>query len=215
MSPETNDPYYVLLADVVHSRDIERRADFESRLAATFESLNREKSDVLATPLSPMKGLDEFGCVLTAVAPVVDVILGILNATHPVSVRFAVANGGIDVGLGRDTVAEMDGPAFHRASELLEQLKENDLRVAVDTGSSVDALAATSLNFLTLQRMSLTSRQLEVVRAYDRHGTQPDAANELDISQQAVSKTLRDVDYRRLAALEELTRAGLKETYDD
>ncbi len=214
MSEDEVTDYYVVLADVVGSRRIERRSEFQSQLETAFDTINRVEDASLATPLSPMKGVDEFGCVLTEIGPVVDIILGILDHAHPVGVRFAISNGGIDVGLSRDTVAEMDGPAFHRASELLELLKENELHVLMDTGKPYDELAVTALNFLTLRKLSLTPRQLNVILAYERQGTQSGVADELDITQQSVSKTLRNVDYNRVALLREKTRRSLEDLYD-
>lgn len=213
MTDQNGPDRFVVLADVVGSRGIEDRNAFEADLEAAFESLNREQADSLTTPLSRMKGVDEFGCVLESLHPLPGVVSELLVRTHPVCARFAVATGAIDVGLGRDSVAEMDGPAFHAASELLEGLEGEGLYVGIDTGRPQDDLAAAALNFLVLHQTSMTERQVEIGRAYERHGTQSDAAAALGITQQAVSKALTDADYERGVALRRMIEHGLEGSY--
>lgn len=114
----------VLLADVVQSRRIENRERFSKRLQDTFGEVNAAEQKWLDVPLTTMKGVDEFGCVLTHRAPLPDVIVPLQRAAHPFGIRIGLATGEIDVGHGSETVAKMDGPAFHDASALLEELRE-------------------------------------------------------------------------------------------
>lgn len=205
---------YVVLADVVGSRDIDDRDAFEARLRTAFDHVNEAEAEYVSTPLTHMKGIDEFGCVLTSAAAVPDLASGLLDRIHPTRVRFAVASGDIDVGDDRETVAEMDGPAFHRASELLETLASNELYAAVDTGKDADGLFAAALNLLLLEREDLTERQVEVILAYERHGTQTEVGEALGLKQQAVSKTLRRANYERRREIRRGLRRALEAVYD-
>lgn len=197
---ETNDRY-VVLSDVVGSRGIDDRERFESGLKTAFETANRSYDQSLVVPFSQMKGIDEFGCVLADISALPPVISTLLNHTHPVGVRFGVASGAIDVGVNETSVAEMDGPAFHRASEILERLKNDGLYVGLDTGQRYDDLASAALNLLVLHELSLSRRQVETILAYESHGTQSDAAAHLEVSQQAVSDALQKADYYRIETL--------------
>lgn len=208
------DARYVVLVDIVGSRDIEDRAAFERRLEAALEYVNDAEHDRIATPFTQMKGIDEFGGVLTAVSPVPDVVAGILDRIYPTQARFAIASGDIDVGTGSETVAEMDGPAFHRASSLLEGVEGSRLYVDVDTGREVDGVFAAALNLLVMGRDGLTERQVEVSLAYERYGTQARAGEELGLGQQAVSNSLRRADYMRRREVRRGLRAALEAVYD-
>lgn len=205
---------YVVLVDLVRSRDIADREVFESRLERALAHVNEAERTHLSTPLSRMKGIDEFGCVLTELAPLPDVLTGLLDRIHPMLGRFGVAAGEIDVGASRATVATMDGPAFHRASELLTTAEERDLFVGVDTGSPVDGLLASALNLLVLSRRGLTERQVEVILAYEEHGTQDEAADALGLSQQSVSKSLGRAGYASRTQIRAELRAALEAVYD-
>lgn len=208
------DAQYVLLVDVVGSRDIEDRAAFETRLEDALEYVNDAERESISTPFTQMKGIDEFGGVLTEVSPVPDVVSRILDRIHPTRARFALASGDIDVGTGSETVAEMDGPAFHRASTLLDDIEESGLYVDVDTEREIDGVFAAALNLLVIGREDLTERQVEVILAYERHGTQARAGEELGLRQQAVSNSLRRANYMRRREVRRGLRRALEAVYD-
>lgn len=207
-------PQYVVLADIIESRHIDDRELFETRLANAFEYVNKSEYSHISTPFTQMKGVDEFGCVLTDIHPVVDIISGILDRIYPTYARFGIASGEIDIGANRQTVAEMDGPAFHRASALLEQAEENGLFVGVQTDRQADRLVASALNLLLLERESLTERQMEVILAYEACGTQSKAGANLGLGQQAVSNLLRRANYTRRKQIRKTIRETVQEIYD-
>jgi DNA-directed RNA polymerase specialized sigma24 family protein len=209
--PETR---YVVLVDIIDSREIHDREAFESRLKDAFEHVNEAERETISTPLTQMKGIDEFGCVLTRLSPVPDIVSAILDRIHPSRARFAIASGAIDVGTGRETVAEMDGPAFHRASTLLDDIEDSGLYVAVDTDKETDGLVANALNLLLIEREHLTERQVEVILAYERHGTQSAAGEELGLRQQTVSNALHRANYMRRTKIRRRLREALETVYD-
>lgn len=205
---------YVTLVDVVDSREIRDRDAFEERLTDALAAVNDAERDSIATPFTQMKGIDEFGCVLTRLSALPDVVAALLDRIHPATARFGVASGDIDVGEGSDTVAEMDGPGFHRASELLDAVEDAGLYVDVDTGRAADGLVASALDLLLLEREGLTERQVEVALAYEAHGTQTAAGDALGLEQQAVSKTLQRANYARRRRIRANLRRALEATYD-
>lgn len=208
-----DDSRYVVLVDLVGSREIEDRSAFEARLDDALAHVNAAEESHLATPLTKMKGIDEFGCVLTGMAPLPDLIPALLDRIHPTLARFGIASGGIDVGRDSDTVAEMDGPAFHRASELLDSLERDGLFARVETDTAADGLVSSALNLLVLEREGLTDRQVEMILAYERHGTQTSAGDALGVPQQAVSETLRRANYERRRTIRAELHAALEAVY--
>lgn len=214
MPPTTPSPRYVVLADVVASRDIDNRSAFQERLFEALDAVNDSYSDAIHTDFEVIKGIDEFGGVLRKFAPVYEVIATILSRIHPVSVRFGIASGEFDVDAEAASVAELDGRPFHRADELLAATESDDLYAAVDTGSPIDPLVSNNLNLLLVAREHLTEHQVTVERAYERHGTQSAAAAELDIPQQSVSKALQRADYDRRKKLRKTLRDALEAVYD-
>lgn len=214
MTSTTHSPRYVVLADVVASREIDDRAAFQERLFEALDAVNDSYSDATYTDFEVIKGVDEFGGVLRKLAPVYEIIAAILNRIHPVRVRFGIASGEFDVDAETASLAGLDGQPFHRADELLEATESDDLYAAVDTGSPVDPLVSNNLNLLLVAREHLTEHQVTVERTYERHGTQSAAAAELDVPQQSVSKALQRADYHRRQKLRRTLRNALEAVYD-
>ncbi len=204
---------FVVLADVIGSREIEDRTAFREQLTATLDRVNAEYGEAIAAPFERIKGLDEFGGVLVGLGPIAGILETILNGIHPGRVRVGIASGGIDVGQLEEGVAALDGPAFHRADEAIADAGDADLYVAVDTDRPADPLVVAVLNFLYLVRERRTARQIEIVEAYERHGTQVAAADALGIPQQAVSQALDRANYYRVRTIRERFERGIAAIY--
>lgn len=206
---------YVVLADVVESRDVSDRDSLRSTLSETLAYVNETHRASIDTAFERIKGIDEFGGVLAELTPVYDVIADVLNGIHPVRARFAVAGGRVDVSEATDSISEMDGPAFHRADQLLSEVESADLYAAVDAGRAIDPLVSNNVNLLLMYRERLTDRQIEIVRAYERHGTQSAAAEDLGVRQQTVSKTLDRAGYGRTKRIRTHLRETLEAVYGE
>ena len=194
---------YVLLGDVVSSRDIDERPDFGTALADACAAVSERHADAFAAPLEPLKGVDEVGGVLADPAPLYDILDSLRERLHPQELRVAVAAGRVDVGLETGDVSRMDGPAFHRADELLSGLGASSLRVAFDfERAPLDAALADEVNLLFLLKRRWTDRQRDVVRAYRDTESQDAAADHLGVSQPAVSQALSRASWPAVREIE-------------
>lgn len=202
---------YVVLGDVVDSRDIDDRRAFGRRLDAVCEHLDEAHADAVVAGFAPLKGIDEFAGVLSTPAPVYDVVDAFRERLHPQEVRIAVAVGDIDVGRSTGDPARMDGPAFHRADDLLAEMATSAFRFALDLEDSpVDALVADVVNLLLFRKRQWTDRQREVVARYDERGDQRAVAEELGVSQPAVSRALSRADLQPIRQIEHRLRVTLE-----
>jgi hypothetical protein len=112
--------------------------------------------------------------------------------------RFVLAVGEADTGAESQEFARMDGPVFHLAAGMMEELKSSKLLFAMSVGDPLlDEAIAGAVNMLLLARTALTQKQWGVVEAYERHGSQVAAASALGVSQQAISHVLVSTDYRQ------------------
>lgn len=213
---------YVVLGDVVGSRDIEGREEFRRTLVAACERATERSEPHVDAPFELLKGIDELGGVLTSPAPVYDVVDGFAAALRPHELRVAVAGGEIDVAAETGDVTRMDGPAFHRADELLADLTGSDFRFAMDldgppeSDESTDPRAAAlgdaladEVNLLLFRKRQWTDRQREVVARYEEYGSQREVAEELGVSQPAVSRALDRAMWKPLREIEGRLRETL------
>lgn len=194
---------YVLLGDVVDSRRIDDRAAFGERLADGCAAVTDQHADAFDAPLEPLKGIDEVGGVLVDPAPLYDVLDGLRERLHPQELRVAVAAGRVDVGRDTGDVSRMDGPAFHRADGLVTELAGSPLRVAFDLDAApLDDALADEVNLLFLLKSRWTDRQRRVVDAYRDADSQTAAADDLGVSQAAVSQALSRASWPAIREIE-------------
>ncbi len=204
--------YYVVLGDVVHSREIEDREGFQDRLEAVCGQFNATERDDVWGNFKILKGIDEFGGVLQSLENVYEVVSEFQETLRPHEVRTVVAGGSIDVGLTSWDVEKMDGEAFHSASERLEEIEDGPL--SFDLLVDDDALARAvgdEINLLLHVRGDWTDRQWEVASVRERVGTQTVAAAELGVTQQAVSNVLAGANWPLVHEVEERLRETLRE----
>lgn len=207
----------VLLGDVVGSRGLTDRPGFSESLRTACRDVNRAYDDVVVAAATPLKGIDELGVVFDDRRATYGIAKRLLDGVHPATVRFGVAEDDIDVGTRGTDVTEMDGPAFHRADELIEATREAGLLFDADfSDPTLDRAIADEINMLLRWRSGLSERQFEYLRAYERRGTQAAAADDLGVTQQSVSNELRragrpfvtEIEGRLARTLEEYTDAS-------
>ena len=201
---------YVILGDVVASREIDDRAAFRDTIGATLEAVNERYAEDVVGDFALLKGVDEIAGVIRDPGNLYRILRDVVSAARPGAIRFSVVYGEIDVGAEGDDVGEMDGPAFHRADEALIDVAEADLYVSFSgRRPTFDPLIGACINLLLVAREDWTHRQRAMVDAYEETGTQAIVADRFDVSQQTVSATLRRADWPRLSRLEDDVNATL------
>jgi len=200
---------FVLLGDVVSSRQIVDRDRFQSRLAELCSRINTEYANDIYAPFKGLKGLDEIGGVLKDISNVFNIIILISETLHPCKMRCSLVYDFIDTALDSGDVAKMDGPAFHRASKAILELKETELltRIAVED-EVLDKILEGEINLMLLHRVTRTPKQRKIINEYELIKNQVEVADKLGLSQQYVSMTLKRSRWKMLTDLqEELNRS--------
>lgn len=206
---------FVVLGDVVGSKDIEERAKFKSELDQVLGTVNSQYNDTIRAPFRTLKGIDEFGGALSAIDDLYRVLRTIFLNMYPVQIRFACSFGSVDVGNDEAEISEMDGPAFHQTDQILREVESEGRLFRLDThggGSTFlenvertpfDTLVGNHITLTFMLMNEWTEKEVEIVRRYEDLGTQTAVADELDISQQRVSNVMRATNWNVLRSLEE------------
>ncbi|MBN1455506.1 MAG: hypothetical protein JW945_04575 [Methanomicrobia archaeon] len=192
-----------VLGDVVASRTITNRAAFQRTLEEAGQAVTDTYPDVYAA-CKILKGLDEFGCALTSITDCYSIITTLLARLYPNRARFVLVYDYVDTGLETQDVSIMDGPAFHKASEMLSALKKSKLLFDMSVQDEVlDASLVGLINLILITKNTWSKRQFQIVEEYRKHKLQSEIAANLGISQQAVSKTLARTMWKELEIIEE------------
>ena len=114
--------YLVIIGDMIGSRKVIDRSLVQKRLASQLALINQH-TETLISPYTLTLG-DEFQAVFQAPGGLFASLLSITDAIFPQEIRFAIAAGAITTVINREQAIGMDGPAFHRARDLIVELKK-------------------------------------------------------------------------------------------
>lgn len=191
MSKET---FTVILGDLIASREAPSREQRADSLRRTVDDIAARYRSEFHAPLTLSRGIDEVSGVLYHPRHSYRICLELNDAIGFSSFRFAVAVGALDVGVESGEAPRMDGPAFHAAADLMEKAKQQGRLYLFDLercGETTQRLLNEVAHLASLLSADWSDHQREVGNLYRRLGSQKEVARELDVTQQAVSKTLR------------------------
>jgi hypothetical protein len=208
-----NDSLYIAVtADIIGSRS---KAGAVSLAGEKLGRLNADFRGSLAVPFALFRG-DEIQGVLTPAAEVPHLLRELRFRLLPLALRIGAGIGRIETGLDREFSWQMDGSAFHRSREALQQIGRSRDQATRFTaaGDSVEAtLEAINLVYTLLDAIQdrWSDKQWAAVDAYSRSGTYALAARELNTTPQTVYKHCRAASYKAVAEAERFLGARLKE----
>jgi hypothetical protein len=196
-------PYIVVLGDLVGSRKIEDREKFEKQVKQVISSVVEKYEQEWVAPLAFEKGIDEIGAVIKDRTALYNIISDVNNAIAPQKIRFVAYRGNIDLGLEEKEITAMDGEAFHTAASMMQQLKTSGMLLQCNTGDPLfDKALENQVNALGILKDNWTERQREIFNLYKALNNQAEAAKRLNITQQAISNALQQVDAFKIIELE-------------
>ena len=111
--------YYVLIGDMVKSREQKDRRRVQEKFAAILADLNSTYKEELQTNLTITLG-DEFQGVFLKGKKILDFVVKFIYEMQPVNFRFGLGYGEISTALVSLETKVLDGPAFYKAREGLK-----------------------------------------------------------------------------------------------
>ena len=200
-----------LIGDIVSSRQVARRGEFQTRLAALLKQIS-SRNPVLVSPYTITLG-DEFQAVYKAADTLFLDIFTIMTELFPVEVRFGVGLGELTTSINKKQALGMDGPAFHRAREAISGLKKTDYRLGFKGAPAVRVaedrwkLLQHLLNLISHTISGWSRNRLFIMRGLLAGKSVADFEKELKISRVAVYKNINAAALNDLVGLcEEITR---------
>lgn len=179
-----------VIGDVTNSRGIARREAFQRKLATSLQAASTAAGSALASPYTITLG-DEFQAVYRRPETLWAELIEVLAEIHPVQARFAIGVGELTTRINPEQALGMDGPAFHRARDGIERLKEQGgtfMIVGDDPAEWALANHALALWSHSLQKWSRNRLQILAGLLRDRPVRELEA--ELSISRVAVYKNI-------------------------
>jgi hypothetical protein len=192
---------YALLGEIEEDLAILGGEAVMARLGETLDALTRDRGGSFLVPVTPTGHVPEFAGILSDPSVAYPLARALAEGLHPLAVRTAVAVG--EFPETPEGSYPLDGPPFDVAAELLYRARKEDRLVLYGTEHlPVDALANALVLLLHRDLKGWTERQAQVVRLYRRYGRQKAVADELGVSQQAVSSALTAVGWKAMREAE-------------
>lgn len=189
--------YVAVKMDMRSSRRISDRAAAQERLFATMKALNEEFADAVQSRFIVTHG-DEAQGLLRAdmVSSVVRVMERAVDGMRPAILRFGIGLGTLATPIQPDAIG-MDGEAWYRASATIaDAARTRKFVLFSGFGEELDIQSSAMANLLLYLRYRWTNDQQRVIELVEACPTQAAAAEQLGISQAAVSKSLRIAGWR-------------------
>lgn len=201
---ETN-PYAAIIGDIKDSRNIANRKEVQEKFRSTLQNINQKYADDIASQFMITLG-DSFQGLLKNKQAIMSIVFEIELAMSPIELRFGIGLGDISTTIQRENSMEMDGPAYHRARQMIETIEANENKytrsetnMMICSGTDylqTDQLLNTILSLATALKSKWSDRQKEVMYTYFTHGeNQYKTAEALGIGQSSVNKALNTAKY--------------------
>lgn len=200
-----NNLYIAIIGDIHSSRSLKDREQAQNKLLKTLEKINKKYKKSITSKFTIAMG-DSFQGLLTKQAPFIQIIMDIEFSMYPVEFRFGIGLGEITTDIQPEDSQLNDGPAYHRARQIIETIEENKRKHATgktnlmilteNEPTPTDHLmnAIFTLNYAVTSKWS--TRQWEVIKTYlENEENQYHTAHALDIGQSSVSKALKSANF--------------------
>jgi hypothetical protein len=182
--------YVALIADMVSSRSLSaaRRSRAQKEFTGLVDGLNRLYRKQLRAKFVITLG-DEFQALLSTADVIPKIVWGLEHHFTARELRLGFGYGRIHTAI-HEYAINVDGPALHNARSAIEKAKDGGLRGGVFEGFGPDRDATLNglARVLHHQRVSWSSRQREVVALLHEGRKGIEAAADLGITKQAVSR---------------------------
>ncbi|HEY4247908.1 MAG TPA: SatD family protein [Lacunisphaera sp.] len=198
--------YLVLIGDVIGSKQLPARAQFQRRLKSALQGLNGHRKNLIS-PYTLTLG-DEFQAVYRDTSGVFADIFTLLAGIAPVQARFTIAVGEIVTPINSTQSIGMDGSAFHIARERLEKLKGQGRLLGIqDFNESRWRIPVSALAVLSGLMEGWRQKRLQLFAGMLASAGVRDLARQTRITPRAVNKNIRAADldeWRRI--VDEISR---------
>lgn len=195
------DKYVAIIGDISDSKSIRERKVFQQKFKSILTDINVKYSDDIAAKFAITLG-DEFQGLVKNRNNIIKMITEIEIAIAPVELRFGIGIGDITTDIDLNHSAEIDGPAYHRARQMIHAIEKkksqyterqsNMMICSGENNAEIDELLNSILSVCHALKSKWTDRQTEIIYTYLANDeNQYKTAAILNIGQPSVNKALK------------------------
>jgi hypothetical protein len=199
-----------LVGDVVASRRIDDRSDFNAALARTIDWLNQRNSNLLS-PYTITLG-DEIQAVYAGANGLFKDASAFLAAVYPHRMRFSYGVGKLVTPINPEQAIGMDGPAFYHARDGMDALKKEEyLFHIVGDGLHRPALLNHALRLIAHNARKWNQTRWQTLALLYAGMSVQEIAEYTDLTVQSIYKTIRAGALHEIIALLDQIEASIND----
>ncbi len=192
----------ILVGDVIKSSKKFRPKEWES-FEHSIEAVNIKFKSSLPIPITIYSG-DSFGAVCNDVVSAIEIILAIQETQKHQRSRFVLIEDEITYGMDKKNFLTLEGPALWKSEEKLTAIKKKKQLFLADLQNDLlTKTVNTIVNLILSLRNDWGEQEWIIYKNYNADIKQKDLAKELGITQQYVSKIIRQSRLRMIKDAEE------------
>lgn len=207
--------YVAVIADMVKSRELpsSRRGSVQKNFGKLIKNLNVEYRRDIASKFVITLG-DEFQGLLNTSTLIPDLIWQLEENFPERNLRVGIGLGTLDTPFQKIAI-NIDGPALHAARKAIEIAKKNNILGGVFVGfERLDEALTGIASILRFQRSRWTRSQREIIGFLRGGMLQSEAAKQLKVKRQVVSKQVHAAGWIPYASADRAWRIILQDYTD-
>jgi hypothetical protein len=206
--------YFVLLTDVVRSREIPDRKKFDQKITMALKEVVARFGEMFVLPIKQWKGVDETAAVIKDPGDIYQMVKCIREIIFPQKMRFVLVKGEVNMKKEVTDITLLDGEAFHIASLMMSRLKTEETIFKCNSQNEPEDLALDNqVNLVDLVQDKWTEKQMSIYSLYYKTNNQQEVAKKYKITQQSVSKALNAINAPVIMEVEKNIIKWAKENY--
>ncbi len=196
--------YFAIVGDIIKSKQLQKRAELQNKISITLNEINSKYSSVIAANFIITLG-DEFQGLMTSPEFIIDAIEKIKYEIYPVNARFGVGIGGIDTAINKNMAIGADGPAFHYARNMINEIKLNEkgkmsdsthIKIYAEEKKSIVDLINSNLTLCSFIENKWTKKQRDLIQeSIKENRSQRVIAAEYNLAQSSVQRRLKTAGF--------------------
>lgn len=192
----------IIIGDVIKSSKRFHHDKWEN-FHQSIETINERFASDLTIPFTVYSG-DSFGAVCTDISSAAKIILSMQEIQKYYKSRYVLIEDEISYGIDKKSFLTLVGPALWKSEEKLNLIKKRKILFLADLDNNLLSLTInTIMNLILSVKNDWNEQEWIVYRNYNQEVKQKDLAEKLGITQQYVSKIIKQTRLRLIKESEE------------
>lgn len=192
----------IIIGDVIKSSKRFHPDKWEN-FHQSIETINERFASDFKIPFTVYSG-DSFGAVCTDISSAAEIILSMQEVQKYYKSRYVLIEDEISYGIDKKSFLTLVGPALWKSEEKLNFIKKRKMLFLADLDNNFLSLTVnTIMNLILSVKNDWNEQEWIVYRSYNEEVKQKDLAGKLGITQQYVSKIIKQSRLRLIKESEE------------